>query len=187
MNENEHDTPPAAPESPSPQTGGDPTPRDWGKIAIIAGFALLLLLLVWQTVAVSRVAASKEEALRKAQSAQVAALDQAKKEAGVREAEALAAGLHQLFLLRSQYPDLSDRVFQAVCGELAADGAYDFVAVTDSTRRILGSSDLTRVGTTFASPFGTEPTAEKAEGHWEVRAPVLSEDAILGGVVLRLR
>ncbi|MCB8933567.1 MAG: hypothetical protein M9921_12140 [Fimbriimonadaceae bacterium] len=188
MNENENATGDQAPKVEAGQASPPGTaPRDWGRIAIIVGFALLLVMLLWQTVAVSRVESSKQEALKKAEQARLVALDEAQKESGLRAARALAAGLHQLFLLRSQYPDLTDRTFQAVCGELAETGGYDLVVITDSNRRILGSSDLTRVGTTYAAPLGSQAAAEKVDQQWEVRAPVLSEDATLGGVVLRLR
>lgn len=169
----------------APGDAATPAPRDWGRIALIAGFALLLLMLLWQTVAVSRAHASKQEALQKAEQAKVAALDGAKEASSLHTATVLAAGLHQLFLLRSQYPDVSDRTFQAVCSELAATGKYDLIVITDSNGRVLASSDLTQVGTNVGSPIGSHPAAEKVEGRWQVKAAILSQDATLGGVLLR--
>jgi hypothetical protein len=176
---------PEAPSAPSAPTA-EPKPKDWRAIAIMAGYGLLAILLIWQTVALSRVSKGAAEELNRRAAAKLVAVDDARKIGGEHSASALASGLHQLFLLRSQYPEISDRTFQAVCAELAATQSFDLAVVTDSNQRILASSDLKLVGQTYPMSIVGAPTSEKQDGKWVVTAPVKSQEATLGAVVLRL-
>lgn len=92
--------------------------------------------------------------------------------------KSLAAATQQLFILQSQYPDLSDRTFQAVCREMAGTGLYSRVLVTDSNRKIVASTDLTEVGQTL-SVGGT------VDGATEALAPIQSGSATLGFVYIQ--
>jgi len=181
----------APPETAAPPAPAAPAreakPKDWRAIAIMAGYGLLAVLLIWQTVALSGARKGAAADLKKAEAAKIAAVDDVRKTGGQYAANALASGLHQLFLLRSQYPEISERTFQAVCAELAATQNFDLAVITDSRQRILASSDLKLVGQTYPNPITGSSSSEKQDGKWVVTAPVKSQEATLGGVVLRLK
>lgn len=177
---------PSEPSTPS----AEPTPakpKDWKSIGIMAGFAVLLIFGLWQTVSLSMTRKKAAADLAAAQKASAEALDEARRTGGEHAAAALGAGINQMFLLRTQYPEISDRTFRAICDELAATGYFDLSMITDSHRRVIASSDQKFVGQTYDKPVTGTPTTEKSEGKWQVTAPVKSRDATLGAVILRLR
>ncbi len=176
----------APPTNPSPAETAQ-KPRDWKSIGILAGFALLIVFGLWQTVSLSVTRRRAAQDLVAAEKSKAKGIDEARRTGGEHAAAALGAGLNQMFLLRTQYPEISDRTFRAICDELAATGYFDLSMITDSHRRVIASSDQKFVGTTYSKPVTGSPTTEMMEGKWQVTAPVKSRDATLGAVILRLK
>ena len=174
---------PTAPSAPAPE----PKPKEWKSIGILAGFAVLIIFGLWQTVALSMTRNKAASDLAAAKKVSDAAVDEARRTGGEHAAAALGAGINQMFLLRTQYPDISDRTFRAICDELAATGYFDLSMITDSHKRVIASSDQQFVGQTYDKPVTGTPTTEKLDGQWQVTAPVRSRDATLGAVILRLK
>ena len=148
---------------------------------------MLIIFGLWQTVALSMTRNKAASDLAAAKKVSDAAVDEARRTGGEHAAAALGAGINQMFLLRTQYPDISDRTFRAICDELAATGYFDLSMITDSHKRVIASSDQQFVGQTYDKPVTGTPTTEKLDGQWQVTAPVRSRDATLGAVILRLK
>lgn len=178
--EQQSSTPPASKDPSVPQ-------RDWRAIGILVGVGLLIVFGLWQTVALSLARKQAAADLAAAEKSKIAAVDAARRAGAEQTAAALGAGLNQMFLLRTQYPEISDRTFRAICDELAATGYFDLSMILDSHRRVIASSDQQYVGQTYEKPVTGSPISEAADGKWQVTAPVKSRDATLGGVVLRLK
>lgn len=94
---------------------------------------------------------------------------------------AFASGAEQVFAMRSVYPDVTPRTFQAMCGDLAETGIVQHAMVLDSSRRVLGSTNLTEVGTVATLPeqAGSPPNKAMAE--------VKSGNTVLGYVLIVMK
>ncbi len=102
-------------------------------------------------------------------------LNEVRTSASLSLASTLGASLHQLFVMRSQFPEISNRTFQAVATEMAGTGDYKLVAVADSSGAIIASSDLTLVGT----PISQLP---KSDSTFVASSEIKEAGALLGTV-----
>lgn len=71
-------------------------------------------------------------------------------------ADAAAAALAPFLVLRGQVPEITDRSLQSVVQNLVLNPNLRFVAITDSTGKVLASSDLTMVGREATPPSGLQ-------------------------------
>jgi hypothetical protein len=112
--------------------------------------AVFIVLFVVQSVRVASQEARHKSAVEELRTRHADDLDMMRTSASSSLARTLGASLHQIFVMRSQFPEISDRTFQAIATEMANTGDYKLVAVADSSGAIIASSDLTLVGTSIS-------------------------------------
>jgi hypothetical protein len=121
--------------------------------------AVFVVLFAVQSVRVASQEVRHKSAVEELRTRHADDLDEMRTSASSSLARTLGASLHQIFVMRSQFPEISDRTFQAIATEMANTGDYKLVAVADSSGAIIASSDLTLVGTSISqipnsdSPF----------------------------------
>ena len=121
--------------------------------------AVFIVLFAVQSVRVTAQEGRHRSELASMRTEHASDLDKMRTSASSSLARTLGASLHQIFVMRSQFPEISDRTFQAIATEMANTGDYKLVAVADSSGTIIASSDLTLVGTSISqipnsdSPF----------------------------------
>lgn len=84
------------------------------------------------------------------------ALEASRKRSLQRSADTAAAALSPFFALKGQVSEISDRSLQSVVRNLVKNESLRFVAVTDSSGKVLASSDLTMVGREVQPPARLE-------------------------------
>jgi hypothetical protein len=112
--------------------------------------AVFVVLFAVQSVRVASQEVRHKSAIEELGTRHASDLEEMRTSASSSLARTLGASLHQIFVMRSQFPEISDRTFQAIATEMANTGDYKLVAVADSSGAIIASSDLTLVGTSIS-------------------------------------
>ncbi|MGV3618917.1 MAG: hypothetical protein ACO1SV_26625 [Fimbriimonas sp.] len=112
-------------------------------------------------------------------------LGAAREEAARNQALAFAAAIQPVMAFRGQIPEVTNRSVQSATENLARQGNYSFVAVTDTNGKVVSSSDLTVIGRDFTGNL--EPGVALVEGQNQAVAPIGTDGTAMGHVVIRIR
>lgn len=138
---------------------------------------LLFLFALYQSGRLWMSARAHADQIERSNTAHAQQLDSLKQMSAQDAADACAASLHQLFVMRSQFPEISNRTFQAFVKEVSASGRFSLIVVADSTNKVMASTDLTLIGS-------TAPTGLIDGQKYGAMASVKDADATLGTVWL---
>lgn len=174
-------------DSPTQQTP-TPTParkqQDWGQIGIWAAMAAVAILILWLAFALRAANLRTDEAVAKQKQEDSVVLKQAQKMGVVRGATATAAAVLPLLDLRSKQQFIDDEALMRVCADMVSGNKFEFVAITDTSGKVIAASDLRYKDKSF--PIG-RPEESEQNGVWQVSRPVARAGIVFGAVIVRAK
>lgn len=113
------------------------------------------------------------------------ALRASREEAAQYQATAFAMAIQPVMTLMGQVPEVTDRSVQSATENLARNGNYSFVAVTDAAGKVISSSDITVIGREFGTDL--KEGVSRVEDENQAVAPIGVEGSRMGFVIVRIR
>lgn len=144
----------------------------------IVVIALVLLIFWMRTAELNRVKQQAEKDLQGAKESAAAALDEDRKQNAIRLAEGMGAVFGPLI---ASDRDMTDAM-KSVVETASSRGKIELIVVTDSTGRVLATSNARLALGTFPEIVSPQGSERKTEQAWDVTRPILYGGNPVGGI-----